>query len=147
MSICDCPISLVFYNFVISQFNNIVISRCCFAEDGTDLFIRACPTCSTLIFLTRSIKLFICGVVVPVVDAKAPYYFAITPFCCSFTQNANSLIKLYGKYTFISTSMNFIYAKELTLFTCINIQLQQRMKNWTFGRSKITNVLSISRNG
>ena len=54
---------------------NIVISRCCFAEDGTDLFIIACHTWSTLIFLTRTIKLFICGVVVavPVVDAKAPY--------------------------------------------------------------------------
>ena len=32
---------------------NEVISRCCFAEDGTDLFISACRTCSTLIF-TRS---------------------------------------------------------------------------------------------
>ena len=29
---------------------NEVISRCCFAEDGTDLFISACRTCSTLIF-------------------------------------------------------------------------------------------------
>ena len=27
----------------------VVISRCCFAEDGTDLFIRACRTCSTII--------------------------------------------------------------------------------------------------
>ena len=29
---------------------NVVISRCCFAEDGTDLFIRACRTWSTIIF-------------------------------------------------------------------------------------------------
>ena len=29
---------------------NVVISRCCFAEDSTDLFIRACRTCSTIIF-------------------------------------------------------------------------------------------------
>ena len=29
---------------------NVVISRCCFAENGTDLFIRACRTCSTIIF-------------------------------------------------------------------------------------------------
>ena len=36
--------------------------------------ISACHTCSTLIFLTRPIKLFICGVVVAVsvVDAKVP---------------------------------------------------------------------------
>ena len=29
---------------------NVVNSRCCFAEDGTDLFITACRTCSTIIF-------------------------------------------------------------------------------------------------
>ena len=28
----------------------MVISRCCFAEDGTDLFISACGTCCPLIF-------------------------------------------------------------------------------------------------
>ena len=27
---------------------NLVISRCCFAENGTGLFISACRTCSTL---------------------------------------------------------------------------------------------------
>ena len=31
----------------------MVISRCCFAEDGTDFFISACRTNSTLIFLQR----------------------------------------------------------------------------------------------
>ena len=58
------------YAQVVIKKVNIVISRCCFGEDGTDLFINACRTCSTLIFLTRPIKLFICGVV----DAKALYY-------------------------------------------------------------------------
>ena len=29
----------------------MVISRCCFADDGTDLFISVCRTCSTLVFL------------------------------------------------------------------------------------------------
>ena len=59
---------------VVIKTVNIVISRCCFEEDDTHLFICACHTCSTLIFLTRPIKLFICGVVVAiaVVDAKAP---------------------------------------------------------------------------
>ena len=51
----------------------MVISSICFAEDGTDLFVSACFTCSTLrYFPTRPIKFLICGVVVqiPVVDAK-----------------------------------------------------------------------------
>ena len=40
-----------------------------------DLFIRACRTCSTrLFFHTRPIKFLIYGVVVPVVDAKIPYF-------------------------------------------------------------------------
>ena len=53
----------------------VVISRYCFAEDGTDLFIRACRSCSTIIFHTRPIKLLIYDVVVavPVVDTKIPY--------------------------------------------------------------------------
>ena len=29
---------------------NVVFSRCCFAEDSTELFISACRTCSTLLF-------------------------------------------------------------------------------------------------
>ena len=62
------------YAQVVIKTVNIIISRCCLAEDGTDLFISACHTCSTLVFLTRLMKLFICGVVVavPEVDAKAP---------------------------------------------------------------------------
>ena len=42
---------------------NLVISRCCFAEDGTGLFISACRTCSTL---TRPMKFSINGVVIAV---------------------------------------------------------------------------------
>ena len=58
---------------VVIKTVNVVISRCCFAEDTTDFFISACRTNSTLIFL-RPIKFSIDGVVVavPVVDAKAP---------------------------------------------------------------------------
>ena len=65
---------LWFYAQVVIKTVNEVISRCCFAEDGTDLFTSACHTCNTLIFFIRPIKLFICGFVVdvPVVDAKAP---------------------------------------------------------------------------
>ena len=38
------------YAQVVIKTINVVISRCCFAEDGTDLFISACRTCSSLIF-------------------------------------------------------------------------------------------------
>ena len=38
------------YAQVVIKTLNVVISRCCFAEYGTDLFISACRTCSTLIF-------------------------------------------------------------------------------------------------
>ena len=34
---------------VVTKTINVVISRCCFEEDGTDLFISACCTCSTII--------------------------------------------------------------------------------------------------
>ena len=44
---------LWFYAQVIIKTVNEVLSRCCFVEDGTDLFISVCRTCSTLIF-TRS---------------------------------------------------------------------------------------------
>ena len=66
-----CTLKYVFIKMV-----NVVISSCCFAEDGTDLFIRACRTCSTIFFQTRPIKFLIFDVVVavPVVDAKTPYY-------------------------------------------------------------------------
>ena len=62
---------------VVIKTVNEVISRCCFAEDGTDLFIGAFRTCSHLFSLARPIKFLICGVVVavPVMDAKAPYCF------------------------------------------------------------------------
>ena len=44
---------LWFYaQFVIKTVNEVILP-CCFAEDGTALFISACCTCSTLIF-TRS---------------------------------------------------------------------------------------------
>lgn len=53
----------------------MVISCCCFAEDGMDWFISASRTCTAgLFFLTRPIKFLICGVLVAVVvvNAKAP---------------------------------------------------------------------------
>ena len=49
----------------------VVISRCCFAEDGTDLFIRACRTCSTIIFPHSTNQILNS---VPVFDAKTPYW-------------------------------------------------------------------------
>ena len=59
-------------------------------------------------------------------------------------------LKLYGKYTFISTSMNFINANEIsiTLFACV--LTFNSINGWTislFGQSNITKILSISRNG
>ena len=53
----------------------MVISRCCFAEAGTDFFISIAQTAR--LFLLRPIKFLIYGVViaVPVVDAKAPSFF------------------------------------------------------------------------
>ena len=38
------------YAQVVIETVIVEISRCYFAEDGTDLFISACGTCSTLIF-------------------------------------------------------------------------------------------------
>ena len=35
---------------VIVKTTDVVISRCCLTEDGTELFISAWPTCNTLIF-------------------------------------------------------------------------------------------------
>ena len=49
----DVKLNLWFYAQVVIKTVNEVISRCCFAEDGMDLFISACRACSTLIF-TRS---------------------------------------------------------------------------------------------
>ena len=46
---------LWFYAQVVIKTVNEVISRCCFAEDGTDFFISACRTCSTLIFTWSTI--------------------------------------------------------------------------------------------
>ena len=48
---------------------NVVISRCCFAEDGTDLFKVRAARAARLLFLTRPIKFLICGVVGGVVVA------------------------------------------------------------------------------
>ena len=67
VTIFDCPILFAFYIVgkvrykgigvryvkVVIKSVNEVLSRCCFAKDGTDLFISACRTYSTLIF-TRS---------------------------------------------------------------------------------------------
>ena len=48
---------------VVIRTVNVVILRCCFAEDGTDLFISACCTCSTLIFRPSTNQILICGVI------------------------------------------------------------------------------------
>ena len=49
----------------------MVISRCCFSDDGMEFYWSACRTCSTLICprLNR-LRFFIQGVVVDVIDAK-----------------------------------------------------------------------------
>ena len=63
------------YPQVVISTVNVVISCCCFAEDGMDWFISASRTCTAgLFFLTRPIKFLICGVLVAVVvvNAKAP---------------------------------------------------------------------------
>ena len=55
---------------------NVLISRCWFTEDGTDLFKIACRTRSTLFFfLIRPIKFLVCVVVAAVAgfNAQAPF--------------------------------------------------------------------------
>ena len=67
------------------QKESVVISRCCFAEAGTDFFISIAQTAR--LFLLRPIKFLIYGVViaVPVVDAKAPsFFFWVLFFCFHF---------------------------------------------------------------
>ena len=54
---------LQLYAQVVIRTVNVVILRCCFAEDGTDLFISACCTCSTLIFPPSTNQILICGVI------------------------------------------------------------------------------------
>ena len=51
----------------------MVIFSLLFCRERTELFERACRTCSTLIFLVQPIKFLICGIVVALddVDAKA----------------------------------------------------------------------------
>ena len=52
----------------------VVVSRCCPAEDGADLFIRACHTCSTIIF-PHSTNQILNLWRFPFVDAnKTPYF-------------------------------------------------------------------------
>ena len=48
-------------------------------------------------------------------------------------------LKLYGKYTFISTSVNFINANELslTLFACV-LTLYEQLYLWTIKHNKYT---------
>ena len=38
------------YDQVVFKTVNMVISRCCLGDDGTDLFLSACRTCSPLLF-------------------------------------------------------------------------------------------------
>ena len=58
---------------------NLVISRCCFAENGTGLFISACRTCSTLLVLTRPLKFLINGVVITVLLSMLKLPNSFTP--------------------------------------------------------------------
>ena len=45
-----------FYVYFVVKSANVVISRCCFVEDGRELFQSACRTCNTRIFyLTNQI--------------------------------------------------------------------------------------------
>ena len=43
---------------------NMVILRCCFAEDGSELSLRACSTCSTIIFHRSTNQTVVIGVAV-----------------------------------------------------------------------------------
>ena len=46
----------LFYVYVVVKTANVVISRCCFVEDGTELFQNACRTFNSRIFyLTNQI--------------------------------------------------------------------------------------------
>ena len=45
---------------------NVIISCCCLAEDGTDFFIRACCTCSTIMFPLSTSQTLNYGAVVAV---------------------------------------------------------------------------------
>ena len=60
---------------------NVAISRRCFAEDGTDLYIRACRAAraARLFFDPRPIRFLIYGVGVAfaIVDAKTPYSYGV----------------------------------------------------------------------
>ena len=54
---------LWFYAQVVIKTVNEIISRCCFPEDGTDLFISACRTCSSRIFTPSTnqiVNLWLC---------------------------------------------------------------------------------------
>ena len=72
---------LPLYGQVVIKTVNVIISRCFFAEDGTDLFIRACCTCSTLSFsysTNQILNLWRCGCCCrSVVNAKALNQFAL----------------------------------------------------------------------
>ena len=41
---------MLLYAHVVVKTANVVISRCCFAYDGTELFNSACCTCGRLVF-------------------------------------------------------------------------------------------------
>ena len=89
----------------------MVISCCCFAEDGTELFLSACRTCSTLIFPRSANQSLHCCVVVAVdvVDAKTPFYLfffcyraieIVWSFACIITSElSNQLHRLEALFT------------------------------------------------
>ena len=57
----------LFYVYVVIKTANVVISRCCFVADGTELFQTAAR--ATRVYFTWPIKFLICDVVI---SAKAP---------------------------------------------------------------------------
>ena len=90
----------------------MVISCCCFAEDGTELFLNACRTCSTLIFPRSANQNLHCCVVVAVdvVDAKTPFSL------CFFCYRA---IEVVWSFACIITSELTNQHRLKALFTCL----------------------------
>ena len=65
---------LLLFAQVVVKTANVVIARCYFAEDGTELLqLSACRTCSTLIFPRSINRILICVVAFDFVTAITPY--------------------------------------------------------------------------
>ena len=76
----------------------MVISRCCFAEAGTDFFISIASIAR--FFLLKPIKFLIYDVLiaVPVVDARAPLVFLVLFLFSSFCRGRNGLVHKYVQH-------------------------------------------------